>query len=76
MNKILVYRTHIEILDYTLGDVPWIERQYSLYDRIYHRAYPKGMVYDEQNKKLYLPRCTNIDRLKTCYDRYNQKVLR
>lgn len=67
MNKILVYRTHIEILDYTLGDVPWIERQYSLYDRIYHRAYPKGMVYDEQNKKLYLPRCTNINRLETSF---------
>ena len=60
MNKIVVYRTHIEILDYKLGDCPVIEKTFSVYDMTYHRRFPKGMIYDKENKKLLLPRGIDI----------------
>lgn len=60
MNKIIVYRTHIEIKDYTMGDCPQIERMFSVYDMTYHRRFPKGMIYDEENKILMLPRGIDI----------------
>ena len=60
MNKIIIYRTHIEILDYELKDCPTIERTFSIYDMTYHKRFPKGMIYDKQNKILMLPRGIDI----------------
>ena len=60
MNKIVVYRTHIEINDYTLGDCPVLEKTFSVYDMTYHKRFPKGRIYDEKNKILMLPRGIDI----------------
>lgn len=60
MNKIVIYRTHIEIKDYTMGDCPQIEKMFSIYDMTYHKRFPKGMIYDKENKILMLPRGIDI----------------
>lgn len=63
MNKIIVYRTHIEVINYELGDLPTIEKTFSIYDALYHTRYPKGMIYDKEKKILMLPRGIDIDYL-------------
>lgn len=60
MNKIVVYRTHIEINNYRRGDCPQLEKTFSVYDRLYHRRFPKGMIYDEERGVLMLPRGIDI----------------
>ena len=60
MNKIVIYRTHIEVNNYTMGDCPQIEKMFSIYDMTYHKRFPKGMIYDEENKILMLPRGIDI----------------
>ena len=60
MNKIVVYRTHIEINDYDLRDCPYIENLFSIYDMTYHKRFPKGMIYDKENRILMLPRGMDI----------------
>ena len=60
MNKIVVYRTHIEINDYTMGDCPQIEKTFSIYDMTYHKRFPKAMLYDKDRKVLMLPRGIDI----------------
>ena len=60
MNKIVIYRTHIEINDYNLGDCPVIEKTFSIYDMTYHKRFPKGMIYDKKHKLLMLPRGIDI----------------
>ena len=60
MNKIVVYRSHIEVLDYTLGDSPKLEKIFSKYDPLTHKTYPLGRVYDEYKKIMYLPRGIDI----------------
>lgn len=71
MNKIVVYRTHIEIVDYDLGDCKAIEYKHKIYDKIYHRFYIKAMIYDEKKRILILPRGTNISDLEY---RFNSKA--
>lgn len=56
MKKIEVYRTHIRINDYYIGDCKQLERKLSVYDRIYHKLIPKGYYYDDTNHILYIPR--------------------
>lgn len=68
MNKIVIYRTHIEINDYTLGDNRYLEKQFSVWDKLYHRAIPKGMIYDSTQRKLMLPRGTDIMRLERTFN--------
>lgn len=60
MNKIVVKHTRIEINNYTLGDNPNLEYLFSVWDPAYHTSYPKGIEYDEENKKLILPRGVDI----------------
>lgn len=60
MNKIVVYRTHVEINDYIMGDCPQIEKMFSIYDMTYHKRFPKGMIYDENRRVLMLPRGMDI----------------
>lgn len=47
--------THYEILDYTLGDFPELERELTFYNKITHRSNPK-YFYDGFAKTLYVPR--------------------
>lgn len=60
MNKIVIYRTHIEINNYQLGDCPALEKTFSVYDMTYHKRFPKGRIYDEERKVLMLPRGIDI----------------
>lgn len=60
MNKIVIYRTHIEINNYQLGDCPVLEKTFSVYDMTYHKRFPKGRIYDEERKVLMLPRGIDI----------------
>lgn len=64
MHEIRVYRTHVEITNYRLGDYTYIEKQHSIYDKVYHRFYPKGMHYDKDQKVLMLPKGVDVDKLK------------
>lgn len=68
MAKIEVYRTHIEINNYDLGDQPGLEKRFSVYDYLYHRYYPKGRYYDEDQRILYLPRGINIGYLERIFN--------
>lgn len=67
MNKIVVYRTHIEINDYHLRDCPQIEKTFSIYDMTYHKRFPKGMIYDAERKVLMLPRGIDIGYLERMF---------
>ena len=60
MNKIVVYRTHIEVENYNLGDCPQLEKVFSVYDMTYHKRFPKGRIYDEKRKILMIPRGIDI----------------
>ena len=66
--KIEVKNTAIVINDYTLGDCyNKIERFFSVWDKLYHKAYPKGIKYDKQTKCLYLPRGIDIPMLENAF---------
>ena len=67
MNKIIVYRTHIEINDYNMGDCPTIEKTFSIYDMTYHKNFPKGRLYDKKRKVLMLPRGIDIGYLERVF---------
>ena len=67
MNKIVVYRTHIEINDYNMGDSPTIEKTFSIYDMTYHKSFPKGRIYDKERKVLMLPRGIDIGYLERIF---------
>jgi superfamily II DNA or RNA helicase len=68
MNKIEVFRTHVEIHDYELGDSRRLERSFSIYDKITHRFYFKALYYDKKSKTLYLPRGIDIAFLEMIFD--------
>ena len=72
MAKIEVFRTHIEIHDYMLGDSKVIENKFSIYDYIYHKRFPKGMYYDPSTEILYLPRSLSIPYLE---NKFNTEAL-
>ena len=59
-NKIVVYRTHIQINNYDMKDSYIIEKTFSVWDPIRHKLVPKGMIYEKENKVLKLPRGIDI----------------
>ena len=62
-HEIRVYRTHVEITNYNLGDFHYIEKAHSIYDKLYHKYFPKGMYYDNKRRVLMLPRGVDIDKM-------------
>lgn len=56
MSKIILRNSSIVITDYSLGDAPRLESYFTIFDRITFTKSYKGMVYDEVNRLLYLPR--------------------
>ena len=58
--KILVKHTRIEINNYEIGDNPRLEYIFSVWDPLRHTSFPKCIEYDEQHKKLILPRGLDI----------------
>ena len=67
MNKITVYRTHIEIADYELGEKERLEYYFSIYDKLTHRFYYKGLDYNFETKTLYLPRGIDISYIENTF---------
>lgn len=66
-HEIVVYRTHVEITNYEMGDFPYIEKKHSIKKMItktYFKLEPKGMEYDSERKVLMLPRGVDIDKMK------------
>lgn len=66
--KIEIFRSHIEINDYNIGDSILIENCFSIYDQLYHTRNNFGMHYDEEQKKLYLPRGIDIPWLESIFE--------
>lgn len=60
MSKITLKQTSIIISDYTPGDCPKLEEYFTIYDPITHSRYTKGINYDEETKRLFLPRGLDI----------------
>lgn len=67
MNKIVVYRTHIEVNNYDLGDCPPVEKAFSVYDMTYHKYFPMGRIYDAERRVLMLPRGIDIGYLERMF---------
>lgn len=67
MNKIVVYRTHIEINDYNIGDCRVLEKMFSVYDMAYHTYFARGRIYCEDSKVLMLPRGISIQYLENLF---------
>lgn len=67
MNKIEVYRTHIEIHDYKLGDCMPLEKRYGVWDPLFFRLVPFGRYYNKATKTLYIPRGTPISWLESMF---------
>ena len=53
--KILVTNSCIMITNYHIGDNPALEKLFSVFDPIYHKAELKGVYYDKKHSILYLP---------------------
>ena len=68
MNKIVVRRTSIVINNYELGDSWQLEKKFSVYDQLTHQRYPKGIYYDTERNKAYIPRGMNIGMLEHIFE--------
>ena len=53
--KVEKRRTCTVIHNYEMGDSPYIEKMFSIWDKLYHRYRIFGIYYDDKNKDLYLP---------------------
>ena len=60
MDKIVVRHSSIIINDYNKGDCKKIEDMMSIWDHNYFCMVPIAYYYDEENKRLYLPRGIDI----------------
>ncbi len=54
-NRIKVTNTAIIIDNYELGESEKLEHPFKIYDPLTHKTTIKGLYYDKENKKLYLP---------------------
>mgnify|MGYP002862583223 CR=1 FL=1 len=66
-SKIVIKHSRIEINDYDLGDCPNLEYIFSVWDPVYHAAFPKAIEYDEEKRQLRLPRGIDIGYLKDLF---------
>lgn len=60
MNKIIIRHSSIVINNYELGDSPRLENFFSIFDRVCHTTFLKGIEYIEEYKMLILPRGIDI----------------
>lgn len=60
MNKIIVKHTSIIINNYNIGDSIKLENNFTVYDKITHSYFLKGVEYVEDEKKLILPRGIDV----------------
>lgn len=67
MNKIVLKHSRIEINNYEMGDAPRLEYLFSVWDPTYHQSFFKVIEYDEENKKLIIPRGFDINYLRNTF---------
>lgn len=58
------YHTRYELHNYELGDLPRLEKEFSLWDDVYYKQIPL-YYYDEERKVLFLPRGYDPIKLET-----------
>lgn len=68
MPKIEVLQTSIIINDYNLGDYPTLEKNFKIFDPIRFVEEYKGLVYEEENKRLILPRGIDVGYLERTFN--------
>ena len=54
--RIVLCNTCIYIKNYTLGECQQLERNFMIYEPLYHKYIPCGMYYDKESRILYIPR--------------------
>lgn len=67
MDKIVVKHSRIEINNYDLGDCPKLEYIFSVWDKTKHASFPKAIEYDENERKLIVPRGIDIPWLENIF---------
>ena len=67
MDKIILKHSRIEINNYEMGDAPRLEYLFSIWNPTYHQSFLKGIEYDEENKRLIIPRGFDINYLKNTF---------
>lgn len=60
MSRLIVKHSCMIVEDYTLGDCEKLEKRLSVYNPRYYRLEPVGYMYDEEHRKLYIPRGLDI----------------
>lgn len=65
--KINVFHTHIEINRYNLGDKPKLEDMLSVWDDSIYKKVPIGYTYNEELKRLYIPRGCDVSILERMF---------
>lgn len=61
MDKIVLKHSRIEINNYEMGDCPRLEYIFSVWNPTYHQSFFKAMEYNEEEKKLIIPRGVDIE---------------
>ena len=74
MSKITVRPTCIIVNNYNLGDCPKLENSFMVFDMLTHTRRLVGAKYDEENRKLYLPRGIDLWFVQNCFDCSKQDV--
>ena len=67
MDKIILKHSRIEINDYEMGDCPRLEYLFSVWNPTYHQTFFKAIEYNEENKRLIIPRGIDINYLKNAF---------
>lgn len=67
MDKIVLKHSRIEINNYEMGDAPKLEYLFSVWNPTYHQSFLKAIEYDEENKKLIIPRGFDINYLRNTF---------
>lgn len=66
--KIRVKHTAIEISNYNMGDSTALEKKLSIWDERRFKYIPYGYMYDEESKKLLIPRGVDINYVERLFD--------
>lgn len=66
-NKVVLKHSRIEINNYDLGDAPRLEYLFSMNDPVRHARFYKGIEYDQNNRRLIIPRGFDIGYLENIF---------
>lgn len=67
MNKIVVRKSSILINNYDMGDSYSLERFFSVWDKLTHQSYPKGIYYNTEKHFCIVPRGIDVSFLENIF---------